>query len=149
MPCSVIHAGYKIKFTDLDWSGRYALDPYPVIDSAQLFTENMYIKDTYYCVSFHSKKTLSIGRGGMVLTNDKDFVKWCAAARYDGRESLYYNDITDINVIGWHMYMTPEQAVRGIEQFYKTPKNNLPLGSSNTYKIDLSTLKGFSKYIAV
>ncbi len=64
-------------------------------------------------------------------------------ARYDGRKSIYYNDISsDENMIlGWHMYMTPEQAVRGIEQFYKTPAVNLDSGCSDDYAVDLSILK--------
>lgn len=146
VPCSVIHAGCKIKFTDEPWSGVYKLNPHPVVDGAQRFTQGMYIKDTYHCISFHSKKILSIGRGGMILTDDKESVKWFKQARYDGRDGLMYNDIADINVVGWHMYMTPEQAIRGIEQFYKTPKINNDSGTDKSYKIDLSTLKGFKIY---
>jgi len=147
VPCSVIHAGCKVRFTDDVWSGVYRLNPYPIVDGAQRFTENMYVRDTYHCISFHSKKILSIGRGGMILTDDKDSVNWLKQARYDGRASLMYNDIADINVIGWHMYMTPEQAIRGIEQFYKTPKTNSDSGSHSAYKVDLSTLKGFAQYV--
>jgi hypothetical protein len=36
--------------------------------------------------------------------------------------------------------MTPEEAVRGIEQFYKLPACNDDSGCSEDYKIDLSTL---------
>jgi len=147
VPCAVINAGYKVNFQNIKWFGQYQLNPYPIIDSAQLFTSNMYTPRTYCCVSFHFKKTLAIGRGGMILTDNKEFVDWCKAARYHGRETLGYNDITDINVIGWHMYMTPDQAVRGIEQFYKTSKVNTPCGGgSEGFKIDLSQLNGFKKY---
>jgi len=147
VPMQALHAGFGIDFIDLNWSGTYRLAPLPVIDSAQRFTECMYkeYNDTLYCVSFHSKKILSIGRGGMILTNDKHTRDWLIRSRYDGRSSIYYNDIDNKTVpaIGWHMYMTPEEAVRGVEQFYKTQPNNIDSGQSSDYGIDLSTLSCF------
>ena len=145
VPMQVAHCGYDLKFKDFKWSGTYSLDPLPVVDSAQRFTEDMYEQDSLYCLSFHSKKILSIGRGGMVLTNDKASRDWLRRSRYDGRPSIYYNDINEKNVnsLGWHMYMTPEEAVRGIEQFYKTPRKNKDSGCSDDYAVDLSKLKCF------
>lgn len=142
VPMQAIHAGFGIEFVDTFWSGVYRLDPLPVIDSAQRFTEGMYIKDTLYCLSFHSKKILSIGRGGMILTDDKECYNWLVRSKYDGRSSIYYNDINNNTVptIGWHMYMTPEEAVRGIEQLYKLSKYNKDSGCSDDYKVDLSEL---------
>ena len=144
LPMQAIHAGFSVEFVDGYWTGAYRLNPLPVIDSAQRFTQNMYehYDDTLYCLSFHSKKILSIGRGGMILTNDIDARDWLRRTRYDGRSSLYYNDINNHTVptLGWHMYMTPEEAVRGIEQFYKLPTCNDDSGCSEDYKIDLSTL---------
>jgi dTDP-4-amino-4,6-dideoxygalactose transaminase len=140
VPMQLKHAGYEIIFEDIEWSGAYQLSPLPVIDSAQRFTSNMYVDGTLQCLSFHSKKTLSIGRGGMILTSDKDARDWLIRSRYDGRSSIYYNQINSLTVptLGWHMYMTPEQAVRGVEQFYKTPQFNNDSGSSSDYAIDLS-----------
>jgi dTDP-4-amino-4,6-dideoxygalactose transaminase len=147
VPMQIKHAGFDVDFHDGYWSGAYRLAPLPVIDSAQRFTENMYenYSGCLYCLSFHSKKILSIGRGGMILTDDKNARDWLKRSRYDGRSSIYYNDIDDRSVptLGWHMYMTPEEAVRGIEQFYKTPKYNEDSGCCDDYAIDLSTLKCF------
>lgn len=145
VPMQVKHAGYSIKFEDLKWSGLYTLCPTPVVDSAQRFTQNMYRPGTLQCISFHSKKILSIGRGGMILTDDISARDWLIRARYDGRKSIYYNDIQsdDEMMVGWHMYMTPEQAVRGIEQFYKTPTINKDSGKSDDYAIDLSKISCF------
>lgn len=142
VPMQAMHAGFDLKFVDTDWSGTYKLDPLPVVDSAQRFTEGMYDQNNLYCLSFHSKKILSIGRGGMILTNSKSANDWLKRSRYDGRSSLYYNEIDDETVptIGWHMYMTPEEAVRGTEQFYKTPRVNNDSGCSDDYGIDLTTL---------
>ena len=151
VPMQIIHAGYNIKFIDTDWSGTYQLDPLPIIDSAQRFTENMYVRDSLFCLSFHSKKILSIGRGGMILTDDIDVRNWLRRSRYDGRSSIYYNDMinkeTGVPTLGWHMYMTAEQAIRGIECFYKLPKTNKDSGCSNDYKVDLSELECFRPYI--
>ncbi|MBP02203.1 MAG: hypothetical protein CMM25_05300 [Rhodospirillaceae bacterium] len=149
VPMQIAHCGYKLQFNSLEWSGSYKLDPLPVVDSAQRFTENMYVADTLYCLSFHSKKILSIGRGGMILTDDRSARDWLRRSRYDGRESIYYNDMKYNNVptLGWHMYMTPEEAVRGIEQFYKTPAVNADSGCSNDYGVDLSLLDCFNDYI--
>ena len=149
VPMQIKHAGMDINFHDGYWSGAYRLDPLPVIDSAQRFTENMYehYSGCLYCLSFHSKKILSIGRGGMILTDDEYARDWLRRSRYDGRSSIYYNDIDNKTVptLGWHMYMTPEEAVRGIEQFHKTPDCNEDSGCSDDYAIDLSTLDCFDE----
>lgn len=146
IPMQILHSGYSVTFHDDPWHGVYRVGNLPIIDSAQRFSEGMYESGTLWCLSFHSKKILSIGRGGMILTDDHEHYEWLRRARYDGRSSIYYNDISNQTVptLGWHMYMTPEEAVRGIEQFYKTPKNNYPLeGCHHDYKIDLSTLDCF------
>lgn len=149
VPMQIKHAGFDVIFDDSYWTGAYRLSPLPVIDSAQRFTENMYehYSGCLYCLSFHSKKILSIGRGGMILTDDKYARDWLRRSRYDGRSSIYYNDIDNKTVptLGWHMYMTPEEAVRGIEQFHKTPSYNKDSGCSDDYDIDLSLLDCFNE----
>lgn len=145
VPMQVKHAGYHVEFKDVSWSGVYELDPLPIVDGAQRFTSNMYVKNTLHCLSFHSKKILSIGRGGMILTDNLDSYNYLRAARYDGRTSIYYNDIneTGITHAGWHMYMTPDEAVRGIEQFYKLPEHNADSGRDCDYNVDLDMLTCF------
>ena len=32
VPCTVIHAGCKVKFDDRKWAGAYQLKPYPIYD---------------------------------------------------------------------------------------------------------------------
>ena len=50
------------------------------------------------------------------------------------------NEIEDIfDMIGWNMYMTPEQAARGLELFEKIGDDNPDQESSGTCK-DLSKL---------
>jgi dTDP-4-amino-4,6-dideoxygalactose transaminase len=146
VPMSVKHANYGLKFENIEWEGSYQLGNTQIIDSACRFEEGMYLDGTFCCLSFHFKKIIPIGRGGMILTNDKDAADWLRMARYDGRPTYSYNDIlkTGISVMGYHMYMTPEQASRGIEQFYRAKSEGKKVcGSSSEFMVDLSKLDIF------
>ena len=148
VPMQAIHAGYKVKFVDKSWAGSYNLGSLPIIDSAQKFCSNMYEDGTFYCLSFNFKKILSTGKGGMILTDNKDAYEWFRRVRYDGRPSIYYNDMmhTPVTEIGYHMYMTPEQAVMGIQNFYTLhPDRDSNSSCSEDYKIDLSKLNCFNE----
>jgi dTDP-4-amino-4,6-dideoxygalactose transaminase len=113
--CAIIHAGGKVKFKGEHWEGCYQLFPYKIYDGAIQFYKGMY-KGGLLCISFHTKKTLPIGRGGMILTNSEKAYKWFKKSRYDGRgECPLGND--HITSLGWNMYMTPDQATRGIQLF--------------------------------
>jgi len=116
VPQSIMQAGGNVIFdeSENDWSGIYQLKPYPIYDSAKRLTSNMYIPGTYMCLSFHIKKTLKIGKGGMVLTDDKDFVDWFRRSRYEGRgwKTFYKDD--NIRTMGWNMYMTPQESAHGL-----------------------------------
>ena len=111
---SVLHAGGKIIFDDYEWKGAYQLKPYPIWDSARRFKKKMYIPGTLYCLSFHWVKHIPIGRGGMILTDNLNAVEWLKKARFDGRtEGMAPTDDT-FDAMGYHFYMTPEQAARGL-----------------------------------
>jgi len=116
VPQSIEHAGGIPIFEDIKWKGIYQLKPYPIYDSAKRFTSGMYIKGSHMCLSFHLKKPLCIGKGGMIITDSKEAYDWFIKARYEGRcfdEGVtYQND--KISIRGWNMYMTPEQAARGL-----------------------------------
>lgn len=115
VPCSVIHAGGKVIFTDDDWEGIYELAPWEIWDGALRFKSSMY-KGGLHCLSFHIKKHIPIGRGGMILTNDEKADKWLRKARFDGREPkpLLEDNFT---MLGFNMYMEPSQAARGVQLF--------------------------------
>ena len=49
-------------------------------------------------------------------------VNWFKKARYEGRSEKPYVD-DNINSLGWNMYMTPEQASRGLTLFMNYPKS--------------------------
>lgn len=148
VPQSIIHAGFSPIFDTREetnnWKGIYQLHPLPVFDSAKRFTSNMYIKGTFMCLSFHIKKHLKIGKGGMILTDDPEAVSWFKKARYEGRsEKLYHED--DIDMLGWNMYMTPQQASHGLSLMQNYPVNVPDLGENNGYR-DLTEFSVFKKY---
>ena len=137
VPQSIIHSGGEVVFDTTketnDWSGIYQLKPYPIYDSAKRFTSEMYIPNSFMCLSFHIKKHLKIGKGGMILTDNEDAVKWFKKARYEGRgEKLYHED--DIDMLGWNMYMTPQQASHGLSLMQNYPVDVPDLDENNGYR---------------
>ena len=75
----------------------------------------MVIFQIVLCVlSFQFQKHLSLGRGGMILTDDKDAKDELKKMSYDGRvpDSPWRDQ--NISTMGYHYYMTPETAQNGI-----------------------------------
>lgn len=144
VPATIINAGCFVIFKNIEWSGLYRLEPTPIYDGATRFRKGMYVQGSYHCLSFHKKKILSMGKGGMILTNDKAAYEWFKIARYEGRhtETLYAEDTFDM--IGWNMYMPPEQAAYGITLLNNLSSYNEDCGSSEVYH-DLSKFKIFQK----
>ncbi len=122
VPQSVMLAGGIPVFRDTKWSGQYALYPTRVIDSAKKLTSNMYESKTFMCLSFHIKKTLPIGKGGMILTDNKDAVEWFKKMRYEGRSEKNYMD-DNVSMLGYNFYMTPEEAARGLTLMLNYPEH--------------------------
>lgn len=146
VPQSIIHAGGIPVFdsSENDWKGTYQLKPYPILDAAKRFTSNMYVPNTFMCLSFHIKKILKIGKGGVILTDNKDSVDWFKTARYEGRhEKLYHDDDIDFN--GWNMYMTPQEAAHGLALMQNMELHNKDLDENNGYR-DLTEFTAFKKY---
>lgn len=147
VPMQIIHAGLKPVFRKITWAGVYELKNANIFDSAARFTEGMYPKDeSLHVLSFQIKKRLPIGKGGAILTDSPNAYKWLKLASYDGRDlNSEYNTINHIQSIGWHYYMTPEDAARGILIMDQLPRINPDTMSSENYT-DLSMLPLFHKY---
>jgi len=141
VPMSVIHAGGEVEFENSEWSGLYKLKPYAIYDSAKRFTSQMYIPGSHMCLSFHIKKTLPMGKGGMILTDDYEAVQWFKKARYEGRSEVNYKE-DNIDMLGWNMYMTPQQASHGLSLMQNYPEHVPDLGENNGYR-DLTKFKIF------
>jgi len=147
VPMQIIHVGYSVKFIDIKWHGIYLLSPTNIIDAAVSWTKDMYISSSLMCLSFQIKKKIPIGRGGMILTDSKDAYDWLKLASYDGRDlSTDYTDKNHFHMLGWHMYMTPEDAARGIILMDETPEVNDDWGGDENY-IDVSeVINKLTKY---
>jgi dTDP-4-amino-4,6-dideoxygalactose transaminase len=126
---SIMHAGGKVRLDDSDWQGIYQLKPYPIYDAAKRFSSSMYQPNTFMCLSFHIKKHLKIGKGGMVLTDNVEAAKWLKKARYEGRNEVPYLE-DDISTLGWNMYMTPVEAATGLMLMQNMPQHNEDLKES-------------------
>ena len=133
VPMSIIHSGGTVKFEDKEWAGIYQLKPYPIYDSAKRFTSNMFIPGTLMCLSFHIKKTLALGKGGMILTDNYEIVEWLKKARYEGRSEVNYKD-DNIDMLGWNMYMTPQQAAHGLALMQNYPEHVEDLAENHGYR---------------
>jgi dTDP-4-amino-4,6-dideoxygalactose transaminase len=116
VPMQILHSGYEFEFIENEWSGVYKLDPLDVWDSAGRWTKGMY-QGGFQALSFQMKKILPIGRGGAILCNDYE---------------AYMDD--DIEFCGWHMYMTPEDAARGLILMSKISDINNDSHSYKSYK---------------
>lgn len=124
VPCSIIHAGGGVDFIDENWDGEYELFPLKIWDSALRFKKGMY-HGGLQCLSFHIKKHLPIGRGGMILTDDEEAYKWLKKARFDGRDPVPLSE-DNFTMLGWNLYMEPSQAARGIQLFETLRDKDLP-----------------------
>ena len=106
----------ELKWKDEDWRDYYEIGNTGVYDAAVLWRENSYIPKSFMCISFQFQKHLSLGRGGMILTDDlvaKDELKKMS---YDGRIPDVPWREQNVNTMGYHYYMTPETAINGLKK---------------------------------
>ncbi len=133
VPQSIIHAGGNILFSEKDWKGIYQLEPYPIYDSAKRLTSGMYIPGSFMTLSFHIKKHLKMGKGGMILTDNEEAAEWFLRARYEGRSKVKYHE-DNIEICGWNMYMTPQEAAHGLALMQNFPEHNEDLPENPPYR---------------
>lgn len=108
----------NLQWTDEKWKDYYCVNDFftPIYDAAVLWKKDSYIPGTFMCVSFQFRKHLSLGRGGMILTNDKEAALRLKKMSYDGRLPNIPWREQDISSIGYHYYMTPETAQLGLQK---------------------------------
>lgn len=115
VPFQIIESGCYVYFEDLEWSGIYRLKPTNIYDAAVRWKRDMYIEGSMMVLSFQIKKTIPIGRGGMILLDDKEAYDKLKLMSYDGRDlNTPYDSPDHVKMYGFHYYMTPEDAARGI-----------------------------------
>jgi len=101
---------------DEEWQDFYYLGGTNVIDAAVLWRQNSYISNTFMCLSFQFRKHLSLGRGGMILTDNKESAIELKKMSYDGRLPNIPWRGQNISSMGYHYYMTPETAALGLKK---------------------------------
>lgn len=117
VPMTFMKLGLVWKFNEDQWQDYYLIKGSNIIDAAVLWKKNSYIKDTFMCLSFQFKKHLNLGRGGMILTDDKKSAEILKKMSYDGRlPDIPWAD-QNVDVLGYHYYMTPEVAEQGKLKF--------------------------------
>lgn len=105
----------ELKWKDDNWKDYYYLTD-KVIDAAVLWKKDSYIPGTYMSISFQYQKHLSLGRGGVILTDDKNAAEELKKMSYDGRLPNIPWREQDITTMGYHYYMTPETAQLGLNK---------------------------------
>ena len=123
--------GHKLKLSwnweENKWKDFYYIGGTNVIDAAVLWKKSSYVKGTMMCLSFQYQKHLNMGRGGMILLDNKRDYNNLIKLSYDGRQRNKPWRKQNISKIGYHYYMTPENAELGTKIFervkYKKPKN--------------------------
>jgi len=103
-------------FRDEKWTDFYYLGGTNIIDAAVLWKKNSYLQGTFMCVSFQFRKHLSLGRGGAILTDNAEAATMLKRMSYDGRHPDIPWRNQDIDIVGYHYYMTPETALNGLEK---------------------------------
>ena len=101
---------------DEDWADFYYLGGTNIVDAAVLWKKGSYLPDTFMCLSFQFRKHLSIGRGGMILTDSSEAAARLRKMAYDGRDPITPWRKQNIETMGYHYYMTPEIAELGIKK---------------------------------
>lgn len=147
VPMMISKIERPLKFKNTDWEYLHKLDPYPIWDAAMYWKKGGYIPGSLMCLSFQSKKHLPVGKGGMILLDDLELYKRLSKKRLDGldiskfEEGEYYG--LDIDVEGYHYYMHPRDAARGLLLFDELKDAEIKPWDINIYS-DLTKFKVFN-----
>lgn len=141
VPMTAIKVNQPYQWKNENWENFYYISD-TIIDAAVHWQKNSYIKNTYMCVSFQKQKHLSLGRGGMILLDNKESKILLEKMAYDGRLRNTRWGEQNISTIGYHYYMTPETAAEGI---LKLPQaiNDIPTKWNWERYPDISLMKVF------
>lgn len=114
-----IKLNLKWYWSKKEWNNYYFLGNTNIIDAAVFWKESGYIPGSYMCLSFQYQKHLSLGRGGMILCDDYESHNSLKKMSYDGRLPRVPWRSQNIDLVGYHYYMTPETAAIGIDKLNK------------------------------
>lgn len=131
---------------DEEWQDYYKVNSgmKPIYDAAVLWKKDSYIPNSFMCISFQSQKHLSLGRGGIILCDNKNDCWHLKKMVYDGRHPDIPWREQDIDTFGCHYYMTPETAETGLSKLPQAIKDK-PRKWAVTDWPDLTEMKIFKK----
>lgn len=136
--------GISFDWREEEWQDYYYLGGTNIVDAAVLWRRDSYVPNTLMCVSFQYRKHLNLGRGGIILTDDKKSAILLKKMSYDGRlPDIPWRD-QDIDMFGFHYYMTPETAKLGLEKIEKAIET-LPRKWTTSDWPDLTKMKIFKE----
>jgi DegT/DnrJ/EryC1/StrS aminotransferase family len=115
IPMTAIRLDLNWSWREDSWKNYYHLSK-NIYDAAVLWKPNSYLKGTFMCVSFQFRKHLGLGRGGIILTDDRTAYQDLIKLSYDGRTRDKPWAEQKIESLGYHYYMTPETAQLGLEK---------------------------------
>ena len=115
----------ELKWRDEEWQDYYKVNDHfkPIYDAAVLWKKNSYIPGSFMCLSFQFQKHLALGRGGIILTDNKEAAIQLKKMSYDGRLPDIPWREQNIDTVGYHYYMTPETAQLGLDKLPNAIKN--------------------------
>jgi len=133
VPQVIKMANIELELQDIEWEHSYNVAE-NIYDCAVGFKENMYKPGQVQCVSFQQKKSLPIGRGGAILLDDEVAYNKLKQMVWDGRSDSSVHISQDKNVeMGYHMYMTPDNAAKGVLLLNQYNIENAKFGSYKDY----------------
>jgi len=101
---------------DSEWKDYYTIGNTNIIDAAVYWKEGGYVPNSLMCLSFQFQKHLSLGKGGMILTDSLEAAESLKLMSYDGRTPDKPWRDQNISTMGYHYYMTPETAQAGLDK---------------------------------
>ena len=125
-----------------NWKNYYYITD-NIIDAAVLWKRDSYIPGTFMCISFQFKKHLALGRGGIILTDNKESALELKKMSYDGRHPDIPWREQDIENMGYHYYMTPETAELGLKKLPNAIKDKPIQWTINDWP-NISKMKAFN-----
>jgi len=135
----------SLEWRDEEWQDYYKVNhgSRSIYDAAVLWKKDSYIPGSFMCLSFQFQKHLSLGRGGMILCDNKEDAIKLKKMTYDGRlPDIPWRD-QDIDTVGYHYYMTPETAQIGLDKLDKAIETT-PRQWKVTDWPDVSAMKVFN-----
>jgi dTDP-4-amino-4,6-dideoxygalactose transaminase len=138
--------GIEREWRDEEWEDYYTVNygDRRIIDAAVLWRKDSYIPNTFMCISFQYQKHLSLGRGGVILLDNYEDYLNLKKMSYDGRlPNIPWRD-QNIDMVGYHYYMTPETAKLGLEKLEDAINTPPRKWSVNDWP-DLTQMKIFNK----